>query len=145
MRTEVGASASVPWAALGVVALCACQSTAPYTLPAAGIHAVLGLGMSARQRAEGGCYATCTSGTECNPRSGFCEPAACGACRGWETCIETEVAWRCLPNGATTLTESRSGKTKTAPPGEIVPGFGVSPLSGTAPPHPASRGTTDSP
>ena len=63
-------------AALAVLLLAlACQSSAPYTLPAAIINTTVAVGMAAAQKASGGCVATCTNGTVCNPRTGFCERA----------------------------------------------------------------------
>jgi hypothetical protein len=58
-----------------LLALASCQSSAPYTLPAAIINTTVAVGVALAQRASGGCVATCTSGTVCNPRTGLCEKA----------------------------------------------------------------------
>ncbi|HTP25804.1 MAG TPA: hypothetical protein VMK12_09120 [Anaeromyxobacteraceae bacterium] len=129
--------------AMALVAPWACKSSAPYTLQAAGISTALGLGVSAQQRAEGGCYAMCTNGTQCNPRTGLCEPTLCGACQGWEACVETEVAWRCVSKGTQTLFESQHGKATT--PGEVVPGLGLSPLTGSVPQLPPAKASPAGP
>ncbi len=128
---------------LALAALCACKSTAPYTVPAAAINTAVAAGFSLRQRAEGGCYAICAHGTVCNPRTGYCDPAPCGNCQSWEVCVETEVAWRCVVGGTPMVTQTRPGA--TTPPGEIVPGVGVSPATGTVPTLPPLPPATTQP
>jgi hypothetical protein len=43
---------------LAVVAAAGCQSSAPYTLPAAALNSALAVGAALEQKAAGGCYAT---------------------------------------------------------------------------------------
>jgi len=128
--------------AVAVLALlAACQSTAPYTVPAALINTALAVGVSAQERAAGGCYATCAHGTVCNARTGLCDPAPCsGGCQSWETCVETEAAWRCVP--ATTIM-ARTPPASAAIPGEVAPGIGVSPATGSVPTLPPARATPE--
>jgi hypothetical protein len=62
-------------------------------------------GASALQRNAGGCIATCTGETICNPHTGLCERAPCaGLCRADEHC-------------ATSATESRC---EAGPPGDVA-------------------------
>ena len=59
------------------------------------------LGTSMAQRAAGGCYAVCTGGTVCNPRTGLCDAAPCGGlCKADEHCEESATESKCVP-GAT--------------------------------------------
>lgn len=131
------------WMALAAWVLGACGSTAPYALPAAGINTAVGLAASARARAQGGCYATCTGGMRCNPRTGFCEAVPPGACQDPQACAEVEAAWRRASPGTPALSTAARGK--SGRPGDLLPGLGVSPLSGTVPPPPSARPSTDAP
>jgi hypothetical protein len=85
----------------------ACKSSAPYTLPAAAIGTGVAAGFSAAQRSMGGCYATCTNGTACNPRTGFCEKAGAGcACLAGEVCLmDSSGAPKCVPPAMTIFSE----------------------------------------
>jgi hypothetical protein len=127
------------WLAVLAVVL-GCKSTAPYTVPAAAINTALAVGTSLQQRAEGGCFATCAYGTVCDPRTGTCvkETSACGsACQSWEVCVETEPsAWRCIP--ATSLVTT-ARQPSAAAPGEVAPGVGISPATGSVPLPPSSK------
>jgi hypothetical protein len=81
----------------------ACKSSAPYTLPAAALNTGLAAGISAAQRSMGGCYATCTNGTACNPKTGFCEKTetAC-SCPGGEVCLRSSSGVpNCVPPAMT--------------------------------------------
>lgn len=116
-------------AQLAVTALlAACGSSAPYTVPAALINTGVALGVSAAQRSAGGCYATCTGGTTCNPSTGMCEaPSARQVCAqgpGGET--------RCTP---VDVRVSRRAEDAKAP--AVDARGGVSPATGAAPPPPA--------
>lgn len=108
---------------IAAVALGACKSSAPHTLGAAGINTGLALGTAAAQRAAGGCYAVCTNGTICNPKTGLCEAHAPG-----EYCEEAPGGGvRCVPLQITK--EQRR-------PDAALP-VGVSPATGTVQPPPA--------
>ncbi len=128
---------------LALAALCACKSTAPYTIPAAAINTAVAAGVSLNQRAKGGCYSTCAYGTQCNPRTGYCEPSPCGNCQAWEVCVETEVAWRCVAGGTPMVTQRRPAA--AAPPTDVVPGVGLSPATGTVPTLPPTKATPEAP
>ena len=116
-----------------------CKSSAPYTVPAVAINTALAAGVSLQQRAQGGCYAVCTGGTACNPRTGYCEPSPCAGCQSWEVCVEADLVWHCAPAGTAGIPSVAEQRPSTAaPPGELVPGVGISPETGTVP-LPATR------
>jgi hypothetical protein len=113
---------------LALASICACKSTAPYTIPAAAINTAAALGVSAQQRSQGGCYSTCTNGTACNPRTGYCEPISAR-----DVCVESEGgAMRCAPMATPIITQRK----QEAPAG-LKPTLGISPATGTVPPPPA--------
>lgn len=71
----------------------------------AGTVTAAAIGASALQRAAGGCYAMCTGGTTCNPRTGLCEIMPCeGKCGRDEHCEQTATQSWCAPG----------------PPGDVV-------------------------
>jgi len=111
-----------------LLALAGCKSSAPYTLPAAAINTGLAAGVSGVQRAAGGCYATCTHGTVCNPRTGWCEAAKVD-----EYCEEAPGGgMRCVPVTATPLVAAD----QKAPTSAALP-IGISPATGSTPPPPS--------
>ncbi len=115
----------------------ACGSTAPYTIPAAALNSAIAVGVSAAERASGGCYAVCTNGTVCNPNTGLCEPSAtspCGrGCQPGEICVEGPGGLgRCVSATPNVVT----GKPAAGQPGTASP-IGVSPATGTVQPPPA--------
>ncbi|ACL65128.1 conserved hypothetical protein [Anaeromyxobacter dehalogenans 2CP-1] len=107
--------------------LAACSSSAPYTLGAAAVNTSLALGVAAGQRASGGCYATCTGGTVCNPVNGMCEAAAAE-----QVCQEAPGGgMRCVPVSVRGMTREKDGS------GQVPPvRAGVSPATGTVAPPP---------
>jgi len=115
--------------AVALLAFTACKSSAPYTLPAAGINSALAIGAAAAVRSAGGCYAQCVGGTVCNPRTGFCEsPGA--ICLGTESDPPS-----CMNRAGTTM-----GAAATIPGsgGEMLSPVGISPATGRAPPQPGT-------
>ncbi len=131
-------------ALLALVLLPACSSSARYTVPATAINTALGLGASAQQRAAGGCFATCAYGTVCNPGTGFCEPSPCGTCPDGERCIVVNGGWKCGTE-AEASSAAAAVRTKLPPPGQIVPGVGISPRTGSGPPSLPERPPPDQP
>ncbi len=122
-------SRSVTRVALAALTLAACQSSAPYTLPAALANTGLALGVSAAHRAGGGCYATCTGGTVCNPATGYCEAASAR-----EVCGEAPGGGvRCTPVDVRASRRAEAG----AAPAPVATEVGVSPATGSTPPAPA--------
>ena len=97
------------------------------------------MGASALQRSAGGCYAVCTNGTTCNPRTGLCEDLPChGLCRPDEHCEATPTQDRCAPGAPSDVAAKAPGAGKTLPvlpapppasggPPEIVPAAEKSP------------------
>jgi hypothetical protein len=60
----------------------------------------LAAGSAVAERAAGGCIATCTNGTVCNPKSGLCEVLPCrGRCGSGEHCEQTYSGDKCVPGG----------------------------------------------
>jgi hypothetical protein len=115
-------------AALAALLLAACQSSAPYALPAALANTGLALGVSAAHRAGGGCYATCTGGTACNPATGLCEAASAR-----EVCAEAPGGGvRCTP-----VDVRASRRADAGTPAPVATQVGVSPATGSTPPAPA--------
>jgi hypothetical protein len=92
---------------LALAAASACKSSGPYTLPAAAIETGMAVAFSAAQRSGGGCFATCTNGTSCNPNSGFCERISASAqcaCQAGQICVEgSRGDARCVPEGTPTI------------------------------------------
>ncbi len=130
-RTRVAAAAVL----LVTLLTSACKSSAPYTLPAAGINTALAIGAAAAVRSSGGCYAQCVGGTVCNPATGFCEPRGT-VCLG----LESDPASCTLrPGAAPTM-----GTAATVPGagGETLFPVGISPATGSVPPPPGSRPST---
>jgi hypothetical protein len=107
------------------LALAACKSSAPYTVPAAAINSGLALGVSAVQRAGGGCFADCANGTVCNPKTGFCEST-----RRPDYCEEA-------PGGGTRCVPVDVGLIRKGEVGSVAPGVGISPATGAPPPPPS--------
>jgi hypothetical protein len=106
------------------VALSACASSAPHTVGAAAVNSGLALAGAAAQRAGGGCYAVCTNGTVCNPKTGLCEkPPADAYCED-------------VPGGGMRCVPLQIGKEREVRPGAGLP-VGVSPATGTVQPPPA--------
>ncbi len=123
----------MPRLALAALALLAtgCQSSAPYTVPAAAINTGIALGVAGAQRAQGGCYAVCTNGTVCNPKNGLCESA------------KADLYCEEAPGGGTRCVPLQIGKEqRTQPP---AAGVGVSPATGSVPPPPAEASPRSGP
>lgn len=116
------------------LALAACKSSGPYTVPSAIVNSTLAIGAAAHQRASGGCYAACPPGTSCNTATGYCE-------RNPEVCVgSASDDPRCAQAGASTL--SARG---LQVPGAAGPSVGVSPQTGTVPELPPARPTPERP
>ena len=96
------------WAAL-IAAAVSCRSSAPYTAASVPIATGVAGAFSIAQRKMGGCYATCTNGTVCNPSSGFCEKGGSHcACPGGQACLEDSSGFpRCVPQGLSIFSEQQ--------------------------------------
>ena len=93
------------------VLLVACKTGSPNTAVGAAVTTAAALGASAANRAAGGCYAICTAGTVCNPRTGLCDREACdGRCGAGEICEETFSGSKCVAGTTGVATKAdRSG------------------------------------
>jgi hypothetical protein len=110
---------------VAALAVAACKSSAPYTVPAAAINAGVALGVSAAQKSGGGCYAVCTNGTVCNAKTGLCESS-----RSADFCEEA-------PGGGTRCVPVDLGLTRQGSSATGTSGLGVAPSTGAPPPPPA--------
>jgi hypothetical protein len=113
--------------ALALIGGAACRSSAPYTVPAVALNLGVAAGVAGVQRAAGGCYAVCTNGRLCNPKTGFCEVPSprdlCEPVPGGNECIPLDIR--------TMARERQAAVTVPTPP------IGLSPATGTVPPPPA--------
>ena len=118
---------------LAALALAACKTSAPYTLPSAAINTAVAVTASAVQRSAGGCYAQCVGGTVCNPSNGFCEaPAA--VCIGMPSDPPS-----CLARPGATMGTTTGGPSGAPGPNDGLFPLGVSPATGSVPPPPGTR------
>jgi hypothetical protein len=110
-----------------LLVLAACGSSAKYTVPAAAINSGLAVGAAAASRATGGCIATCTNGTFCNPRTGLCETGP----QPTTVCQEAPGGgMRCVPIEVPAVAQEHAGKEAAMP-------AGISPATGSVPPPPS--------
>ncbi len=80
------------------------------TLAGASVTTGAALAASAASRASGGCYALCTNGTSCNPRTGMCEVLPCrGLCAADEHCESTYAESKCLPGAPSDVSATAAG------------------------------------
>jgi len=99
--------------ALIAVLLPACAAS---TVAGASTMTAAAIGTSALQRSAGGCYATCTSGTVCNQRTGLCERAPCdGLCRSDEHCESSATQSLCVPGPPSDVAAKAPGTEKVVP------------------------------
>ena len=115
-------------AALLLLALSACKSTAPYAVQSAAINTALAAAVAGVSVANGGCVAQCGPGTSCNQKSGLCEPAPEFVCVGGN-----------LNSGLCTNRpdDLSTAQPATAGPGSLPANLGISPATGTVPPPPS--------
>lgn len=80
------------------------------------------VGLSAVQRKAGGCYAVCTGGTACNPRTGWCERLPCdGLCSPDQHCVASFSESSCVAGAPSDVVSSAPGSQKTIPVLQPVP------------------------
>lgn len=115
-------------AALLLLALGGCKSTAPNTMTAAAINTALAAAVAGGSVANGGCVAQCGPGTTCNPKTGFCEPTPEFKCVGGN--LNSGLCSN-RPEDLSTMQPATAG------PGSLPAGLGISPATGTVPPPPA--------
>jgi hypothetical protein len=101
--------------ALAAVLASACYTGSANTVAGAAVMTGLAAGGAMAERASGGCIATCTNGTVCNPKTGLCEVLPCrGRCGAGEHCEQTYDGERCVPGGgaAEVATPAKGSATK---------------------------------
>src|SRR5260370_4213196 len=107
-------------AILAAVLLAGCHPGSVNPLAGASVTTGLALGASAANRAAGGCYAGCTNGTTCNPKTGWCEALPCrGRCSPDEHCEATLSETKCVPGpptGGTSMAKGKETKLTIPPP-----------------------------
>src|SRR5438270_14087560 len=109
---------------LSVMLLAGCSAS---TAVGASTITSAALAASAANRAAGGCWAVCTNGTSCNPRTGLCDVLPCrGRCAADEHCEEDFAESKCLPGATGDVTAQSKGQTNKLP---VFPN-GLPPLSG---------------
>ncbi len=79
------------------------------TLVGAAVTTGTAASLSAAQRKLGGCYATCTGGTICNPKSGLCEKPPPLEHR----CGDGSFDGKCAPGEPSDVTSAAPGTQKT--------------------------------
>ena len=115
-------------AALLLLALGGCKTSAPYAVQSAAINTALAAAVAGVSVAHGGCVSVCEPGRACNPKTGLCDPAPEFKCVGGN-----------LSSG---LCANRPEDLTTAQPGSLPANLssspvGISPATGTVPPPPA--------
>ncbi len=121
---------AVVLAACLTLAASGCKSSAPYTLPAAGINTALAAGVAVAQKKAGGCYAQCTGGLVCNENTGLCEKAGI-------VCIGSEAdSPACIGKSQGALLQASRPGSSVNPATESP--VGISPATGSVPPPPSS-------
>ena len=79
-------------------------------------------GLSVVQRKAGGCYAVCTGGTTCNPRTGLCERMPCdGLCGRDQHCVASYSESICVAGAPSDVVSNAPGSQKTIPVLQPVP------------------------
>jgi hypothetical protein len=87
-----------------VALLAACTTGSSNTMGGAAATSAAAIGAAVASRAAGGCIATCTAGTACNPVNGLCEPLPCrGECAANEHCEQTFSGAKCVSGGPTSV------------------------------------------
>ncbi len=101
--------------ALIAILLSGC-SAAPSMVVGATTVTAAAVGAAALQRSSGGCYAICTAGTSCNPRTGLCETMPCeGKCAANEHCETSPTQSWCAPGPASDVVTKAKGSDKVLP------------------------------
>jgi hypothetical protein len=117
-----------PLAALSLLVLAGCKTSAPHGLEAAAINTALAAVVAGVSVANGGCVAQCEPGRVCNQKTGFCDPAPEFRCVGGN-----------LNSGlCANRPEDLSAAQLGTPAATSLPSsLGISPATGGTPPPPA--------
>lgn len=106
------------WIAVALLALpVGCASDGSGAVASALINSTIAVASSGVSRSQGGCYASCPTGTTCDSTTGYCVALPCrGQCRAHEQCIEDGLKSKCiaisLPGGQVTVEPSKEAKTQ---------------------------------
>jgi hypothetical protein len=77
--------------------LCGCAG-ATGAVATAVVNTAIAASASAISRSQGGCYASCPTGTTCNHATGLCDALPChDQCRADEDCEQNEGPEHCVP------------------------------------------------
>jgi hypothetical protein len=89
------------WIAVALLVLpLGCQSGGSGAASSALVNATIAVAASGISRSEGGCYASCPTGTTCNPSTGYCVSLPCrGQCKAHEQCVESAITSKCVALG----------------------------------------------
>lgn len=128
LRATLSMMARLHHAALLLLALGGCRSTAPYAVQSAAINTALAAAVAGVSVANGGCVAQCQPGTVCNPRTGLCDPAP------EFKCVGGNLNSGLCANRPDDLSAAQPG---TTGPGSLPASLGISPATGTVPPPPS--------
>jgi hypothetical protein len=114
-------------AALLLLVLGGCKSTAPNTMTAVAINTALAAAVAGVSVSQGGCVAQCGPGTTCNGKTGFCEPTPEFRCVGGN--LNSGLCSN-RPEDLSTMQPATAG------PGSLPASLGISPATGSVPPPP---------
>lgn len=97
--------------------LASCKSGGTGEVAEALITTTVAVAASGVSRAQGGCYAACPTGTQCDHNTGYCVSLPCrGQCKAHEQCVEEGLSSKCiaiaLPGGNVTVEPSKEAKTE---------------------------------
>jgi len=115
-------------AALLLLVLGGCRTSAPYAVQSAAINTALAVAVAGASVSSGGCVAMCTQGWVCNPKTGLCEAPP------EFKCVGGNLNSGLCSNRPEDLSTAQPG---TTGPGSLPAGLGISPATGTVPPPPA--------
>ena len=115
-------------AALLLLALAGCKTSAPHGMEAAAINTALAAMVAGVSVANGGCVAQCEPGRVCNQKTGFCDPAP------EFRCVSGNLNSGLCSNRPEDLSAAQAGSPAS---GSLPSRLGISPATGSTPPPPA--------
>jgi hypothetical protein len=115
-------------AALLLLSLAGCKTSAPYGMQAAAINTVLAATVAGVSATHGGCVAMCTQGWVCNPRTALCEKPP------EFKCVGGDLNSGLCANRPDDLSASQPGAPGS---GSLPASLGISPATGSTPPPPS--------
>ncbi len=127
-RATVVPMARLHLAALPLLALGACSSSAPHNMSSMAVNTALAAAVAGASVAHGGCVAMCTQGWVCNPKSGLCEAPV------EFKCVGGDLNSGLCSNRPDDLSASQPGAPGT---GTLPANLGISPATGGTPPPPS--------